>query len=117
MEQRRKLYRSEKNRLIAGVCGGLADYFNTDPILVRLIFVLSAFVSGLGIIAYIVLWIMAPRDSSQEVLPKETVKENINEIPYVIRKYTASTWQRQNLYISQFSAHVRCTIYTRNIDE
>ena len=80
MEQRRKLYRSEKNRLIAGVCGGLADYFNTDPVIVRLIFVLFAFVSGLGIIAYIVLWIIAPRASSQEVLPKEVVKENINEI-------------------------------------
>jgi len=80
MEQRRKLYRSEKDRLIAGVCGGLAEYFNTDPILVRLIFVLFAFVSGLGIIAYIVLWIIAPRVSSQELLPKEVVKENIHEI-------------------------------------
>jgi len=80
MEQHRKVYRSEKDRLIAGVCGGLAEYFNTDPVLVRLIFVLFAFVSGLGIIAYIVLWIIAPRASSQEVSSKEVLKENINEI-------------------------------------
>jgi len=80
MEKRRKLYRSENNRLLAGVCGGLAEYFNTDPVHVRLIFVLFAFVSGLGIIAYIVLWIIAPRASSQEVSPKAVVKENIHEI-------------------------------------
>jgi len=70
----------KKNRLIAGVCGGLAEYFNTDPVLVRLIFVLFTFISGLGIIAHIVLWIIAPRASSQEVSSKEVVKENINEI-------------------------------------
>jgi len=80
MEQRRKLYRSEKERLLAGVCGGLAEYFKLDPVLVRLIFVLLALFSGLGIIAYIVLWILAPRASSAESSSKEVVKENIDEM-------------------------------------
>ena len=80
MEQRRKLYRSEKDRLIAGVCGGIAEYFDTDPVWIRLVFVLFTFISGLGIIAYIVLWIITPRASSQEVLPNKVAKENINEM-------------------------------------
>jgi phage shock protein C len=80
MEERRKLYRSEKNRLIGGVCGGLAEYFNTDPTLVRLIFVILALISGLGIIAYIVLWIITPRASSQDLKANDIVKENINEM-------------------------------------
>jgi phage shock protein C len=79
MEKQRRLYRSEKDRLLGGVCGGLAEYFKTDPILVRVIFVLlTLLLAGLlGIVAYIVLWIIVPRASSAELSAKEAVKENI----------------------------------------
>lgn len=56
-----KLYRSEKGKVIAGVCHGLAEHFNIDPVLVRLIFVLLSLVDGLGIIVYAVLWLILPR--------------------------------------------------------
>ena len=57
-----RLYRSEKHRLLGGVCGGLAEYFNTDPVLVRVIFVLVTLLLGvlLGLVAYIVMWIIVP---------------------------------------------------------
>lgn len=56
-----KLYRSEKGKVIAGVCRGLAEHYNIDPILVRLIFILLSLINGLGIIIYGVLWLILPR--------------------------------------------------------
>ena len=62
----KKFYRSKKDRVIAGVCGGMAEYFDIDPIIVRLIalsLVLSA--SG-GIIAYIIAWIALPKEPEDQ---------------------------------------------------
>ena len=56
----KKLYRSNK-KVIAGVCGGLGEYFNIDPTIVRVLWILiTIFSMGLGIIAYIVCWIIIP---------------------------------------------------------
>jgi phage shock protein C len=61
--ERHQLTRSETNKRIAGVCGGIAEYFDIDPILVRVAFV-AAGVMGWGVILYIVLWIVLPRGSA-----------------------------------------------------
>jgi phage shock protein PspC (stress-responsive transcriptional regulator)/uncharacterized integral membrane protein len=66
--------------MIWGVCGGLAEYFKIDPTVVRLIAVLTIFFSGFGIIAYIILAIVVPLESSATPQPKETIKENVQEI-------------------------------------
>ena len=58
MEQKR-LYRSRENRMICGVCGGIADYFNVDPTLIRLGLVLLA-CTGSGILAYFIADIIIP---------------------------------------------------------
>ena len=55
-----RLYRSKKDRMICGVCGGIANYFNIDPTLVRLAFVLIAMGAGSGILAYIIAAIIIP---------------------------------------------------------
>ena len=60
MEEPRKLYRSRNQRMIAGVCGGLADYFNVDATLVRVLFLLLAVFGGTGLVIYIVMWIIVP---------------------------------------------------------
>ena len=78
MEQR--LYRSQTDRVIWGVCGGLAKYFNVDPILIRVVAVLLIFANGFGILAYIVLAIVVPLEGSKVTTPKEAVKENIEDI-------------------------------------
>ncbi|MDP4116581.1 MAG: PspC domain-containing protein [Bacteroidota bacterium] len=58
----KKLYRSNINKKVAGICGGLSDYFEMDATIIRLIFVLLAiFGGGTGVIIYIVLWIVVPR--------------------------------------------------------
>lgn len=57
----KRLYRSKSNEVIGGVCGGLGDYFNIDPVIIRILAVLLAFANGFGILAYIVAWIIIPR--------------------------------------------------------
>ncbi len=58
----RRLYRaSEKDSMIAGVCAGIADYFKIDPVLIRLLWVLFVFGYGMGILAYLIAWIIIPR--------------------------------------------------------
>ena len=58
----KRLYRSTKDKKIAGVCGGLANYFNIDPAIVRITFLLTALVWGISIILYIVCWICMPKE-------------------------------------------------------
>lgn len=60
----RKLYRSRIDRKIAGVCGGLAEYFGIDPTLVRLLFVLGLIFVGGTLLAYIILAIVIPEESA-----------------------------------------------------
>ena len=57
----KRLYKSNENRMIDGVCGGIAEYFNMDPTLVRLGWVLFCALGGSGIIAYIIAVIIIPR--------------------------------------------------------
>ena len=59
MEQKR-LYKSSTNRVLCGVCGGIGEYFNIDPTIIRLIFVLFIFGVGSGLLAYIVSAIIMP---------------------------------------------------------
>ena len=58
----KRLYRSRIDRMIAGICGGLAKYFDIDPTIVRVLFVVSIFIGGGGIVAYIILWIVVPEE-------------------------------------------------------
>jgi len=58
----KKLYRSNKDKMLGGVAGGLAEYFSIDSTLVRIIFVVSLFAGGAGVLAYIILWIVVPEE-------------------------------------------------------
>lgn len=64
----RKLYLSDKDRKIAGVCGGLADYFGIDSTIVRILWALAVMVGyGTGFILYLVFWLIVPRE--RNILP------------------------------------------------
>lgn len=58
----KKLYRSRNDRMIAGVCGGLGEYFSIDPTLFRLVFVVAAVFGGSGFIAYLLFMIIVPQE-------------------------------------------------------
>ncbi len=57
----RRLTRSSRNRMIAGVCGGLAEYFGIDATLIRVIFVVLALMAGPGLLLYLALWVILPK--------------------------------------------------------
>ncbi|MCT4564248.1 MAG: PspC domain-containing protein [Maledivibacter sp.] len=61
MENKKKLYRSEIDSKIAGVCGGIAEYFDIDPTLVRLGWILFVLLGGSGILGYIIAWLIIPQ--------------------------------------------------------
>ena len=56
----KKLQRSQTDKYVAGVCGGLAEYFDIDPVWVRLAFVVAALMALGGVVIYIVLWFIMP---------------------------------------------------------
>ncbi len=62
----RKLYRSRSKRSIAGVCGGLAAYFDADPTMIRLLMLLMILFGGLSIWAYFILWIVIPEEPQRK---------------------------------------------------
>ncbi|MFH1608070.1 MAG: PspC domain-containing protein [archaeon] len=61
MPKQKRLYRSKKERIFGGVCGGIAEYLDTDPTIVRLIWALiTIFSVGAGLIAYLIAWLIIP---------------------------------------------------------
>ncbi|MFH1663620.1 MAG: PspC domain-containing protein [archaeon] len=58
----KRLYRSGKEKILGGVCGGIAEYLKVDPVLIRLLWVASVFVWGSGILLYVIAWIIIPRN-------------------------------------------------------
>ncbi|CCX91723.1 MAG: PspC domain-containing protein [Oscillospiraceae bacterium] len=58
----KKLYKSNQNKMLDGVCGGIAEYFGIDPTVVRLIWALFSLMGGCGILAYIIAAVIIPRN-------------------------------------------------------
>ena len=63
----KKLYKSNQNKMIDGVCGGIAEYFGIDPTVVRLIWALFSLMGGSGILAYIIAAIIIPEKTAGDV--------------------------------------------------
>ena len=62
MDPTRKLYRSRTDRKLAGVCGGLAQYFNLDATLIRVLFIVLTVLGGAGLVIYVAMWIIVPKE-------------------------------------------------------
>lgn len=65
MKTPKRLYRSREHRMIAGICGGLADYWNMDPTIMRLIFILISLLPGPSIIFYLIAWVVIPLEPAK----------------------------------------------------
>lgn len=70
----RRVRRSRQDRVIGGVCGGLAQYLQVDPVLLRIAAVALALSGGAGVVAYIVSWILIPEATGPEPAPSERVE-------------------------------------------
>ena len=78
MQQR--LYRSETDRMIGGVCGGIAAYLDIDSVWVRVVAVLLAVADGIGLLAYLILWIVVPTHSKIGQSPREVARAGVEEV-------------------------------------
>ena len=77
----RKLHRSRTNSVIAGVCGGLGEYLNVDPTILRIVAVLLIFAKGIGALAYLIAWVIVPRRSDTET---EVVTPTMSEMSKIL---------------------------------
>jgi phage shock protein C len=77
-----RLYRSSTQKMIAGVCGGLGEYFEIDPTLVRIVYVLVTIATGvlLGLALYVMLWLIVPSEASVGKSVRESMRENVDEM-------------------------------------
>jgi len=77
-ESAKRIYRSRSDRMLGGVCGGFAEYFHIDATLVRVLWALACFLNGLGVIAYIISWIVVPEnpDQSEEAIKTASKPKN-----------------------------------------
>jgi len=66
MKQSKRLYRNTENRVLGGVCSGLGAYFNSDPVLIRIIFILFTVIFATGILIYLVMWMITPEARTEE---------------------------------------------------
>jgi len=83
----RRLYRDPENSVIGGVCGGLAAYFNVDPVIFRLLFVIFFFAGGASILVYVILWIVLPRaETAAQKLEMRGEKVNVSNLEKKIRE-------------------------------
>ncbi len=76
----KKLYRSRTNSMIAGVCGGLGEYLNLDPAILRIVAVLLIFAKGIGVLAYVVAWVIVPRRPDTEPEAAAPAKSELSRL-------------------------------------
>jgi phage shock protein PspC (stress-responsive transcriptional regulator) len=82
----KRLYRDEENSALGGVCSGLGNYFDIDPIIIRIIFVITIFFGGFGPIVYILLWIIVPKaETTAQKLEMKGDPVNIANIEKAIK--------------------------------
>lgn len=84
----KRLYRSDTDTIIAGVAGGLAEYFAIDPTIIRLLFLASVLFGGFGIPVYFVLWVLLPRQNAGEPATEETIQKNVAEMKQKVELLT-----------------------------
>ena len=80
----KKFYRSSKDKVFAGVCGGIGEYFNIDPVLVRVLFFILLFVNGIGLILYLLLMLITPKEPTtiemMDAENKDRTEEELSSI-------------------------------------
>jgi len=83
---KKRLYRDPENKIIGGVCSGLAAYFNIDPLVVRVLMAILFFANGIGLLGYLVLWIAVPRAlTTAQRLEMRGKQVNISNIEQTVR--------------------------------
>jgi len=118
-----RLYRSRQDRILGGVCGGLAKYLQIDTILIRLFFIVFSLVGGIGPIVYLILWVLVPSEeeipnpnATSQVIDGEVMKERAEtfkeEFVDVIRKPS----RKSSLYAGIALVFIGGYIFLKNLN-
>jgi len=86
MDEPRRLYRSETDKMLAGVCGGLGEFFGVDPTLIRIAFVILALAGGAGVPLYLAMWVVVPRASRVGSPGVEVARDAADEVRETVQK-------------------------------
>ncbi len=109
-QYQKRLYRDPERSYIAGVCSGLGEYFGTDPIVIRIIFLVLLFFKGLGLIIYTILWIAVPRAlTPRQRLEMKGEPVNISNIEKTIREESSQI--KQNIRKSGLRGFLEGFVY------
>ena len=81
----RRLFLSQDDKIVAGVCGGIAEYLNVDSIWVRLVFLIALFMNGVGFFAYILFWVLIPENPKQKHY-RTVAEEKVEEFSAKLKK-------------------------------
>ena len=89
------LYRSERNKIFGGVCGGLAEHLKTDPLLIRVIFIVLVGFGGSGILLYLLLWIILPTEHGEHI-------DYEKPLHHIIHEHNSKNYSHANTMIGFF---------------
>ncbi len=82
----KRLFRSESNHVLGGVCGGLGEYLGIDPLFIRIFFVLWTILGELSVVVYFILWLVVPRKSDEATFSPEEIGTRFRQIGSEIGK-------------------------------
>jgi phage shock protein C len=80
MSEEKRLYRSQTDHILGGVCGGLGAHFNIDPVLVRIAFVILGLVNGIGVVIYLIMWLIVPDVSAEGLTSSSVINANVEDM-------------------------------------
>ncbi|MEZ4195651.1 MAG: PspC domain-containing protein [Candidatus Paceibacterota bacterium] len=116
---KKRLYRDKDASILAGVASGLAQYFEMDPVVIRLIFVIAFFFNGLGLLAYLILWLVVPvaETTDQKFAMRgekvtlsqitDRVKKKLNEVDTAeLTDNAKSSWGKVRSFLSKFFSFI-----------
>ncbi|MEL7590752.1 MAG: PspC domain-containing protein [Anaerolineaceae bacterium] len=118
-----KLYRSQRDQILGGVCAGLSKYLNIDVVLVRLFFVVFTLAGGIGPLVYIILWIVVPSDESvtggrpgSTTIDGEVIRERAETFRDEVSKAVNQPSKKAGLYIGVGLILVGGYIFLKNLN-
>lgn len=102
----KRLYRNEDDMVVAGVCSGLAAYFGIEPVFVRAIFVLLFFANGVGLLAYLILWVAVPRaETSTQKLEMLGKSANLSALEGLVKQKAQLVTEESRAAVGRFKQH------------
>jgi phage shock protein C len=90
MAEQKRLFRSSADRVLGGVAGGLAQYMQVDPVFVRIAFVLLALFQGIGLIIYLIMWLVVPDEASASLNGEAVIRANAEDMRARVQQFAGS---------------------------